>query len=56
MFAGVPREEASNDSVVVEERNFHHLLLIFAGVPLHKISRICIQHMQSLHSFSVISK
>jgi len=27
IFAGVPREGASNDSGVVEERNFHRLLL-----------------------------
>jgi len=44
IFAGVPREVASNDSVVVEERNFHCLLLIIAGVPLQRIYRICIQH------------
>ena len=43
IFAGVPREGASNDSGdcgIVEERNFNRLLLAICSETLHRICRI----------------
>jgi len=49
-------EGASNDSGVVEESNFQRLLLAICWETLHRISSICVQHIQSVDGFSVISK
>jgi len=40
IFSGVPRGGASNDSGVVEERNFHRLLLATCSETLDRIHRI----------------
>jgi len=40
IFAGVPRAGASNDSGVVEERNFHRLLLAMYSETIDRIYRI----------------
>jgi len=56
IFIGVPREDASNDSGVVEERTFHRLILAICWETLDKICRIYIQDILPFNIFSVVPK
>jgi len=56
IFVGVPRGRGINDSGVVENNNFHRLLLAVCSETSDRICRIYVQDIQPFDDFSVVPK